>query len=310
MTKPPLKTPPQELSTIVDFIRYAVTRFREGKVAFGHGTDDPVEEAIFLVSEALGLPLDRIDSFLPSRLTAAERHRVFGLIEKRVRDHIPAAYLLHRAYLQGVAFYIDERAIVPRSYIAELMYGDLLFRGDAPLIDAAAVSRVLDLCTGSGCLAVLACDVFPNARIDAVELSEAALQVANINVAEHGLTDRINLFQGDLFAPVGASTYDIIVSNPPYVATRTLGELPAEFVHEPRLALDGGADGLDIVRRILSKAPAHLNADGALLCEVGRGAEILQSEYPDTEFLWLDTADSTGEVFWITADALCRQQKG
>jgi ribosomal protein L3 glutamine methyltransferase len=310
VTKAPAKTPPQELSTIIDFIRYAVTRFAEGKVAFGQGTDDPVEEAIFLVSEALGLPIDRIDSFLPARITSAERRKVFGLIEKRVRDRIPAAYLLHRAYLQGVRFYIDERVIVPRSYLAELLYGDLLFRGDAPMVDPVSVTRVLDLCTGSGCLAILACDVFPHANVDAVDLSAAALEVAKINVAEHGLKQRINLLKGDLFAPIGDAVYDIILSNPPYVRTQAAAELPAEFAHEPRLALDGGIDGLDVVRRILAEAPAHLNPDGGLLCEVGRGAQLLQSEHPDHEFLWLDTADSTGEVFWIAADAICRRQKG
>jgi ribosomal protein L3 glutamine methyltransferase len=304
-----LRAPPQELSTIVDFIRYAVTRFAEGKVAFGQGTDDPVEEAIFLVSEALGLPIDRIDSFLPAQMTSAERRKVFGLIDKRVRDRIPAAYLLHRAYLQGVGFYVDERVIVPRSYLAELLYGDFLFRGDAPLIDPASVTRVLDLCTGSGCLAILASDVFPHAEVDAVDASDVALEVASINVAEHDLKHRINLLKGDLFAPVGDATYDIILSNPPYVTTQAAAELPAEFAHEPRLALDGGVDGLDVVRRILAGAPAHLNPDGGLLCEVGRGAELLQTECPDHEFLWLDTADSTGEVFWIAADAICRQQK-
>jgi ribosomal protein L3 glutamine methyltransferase len=310
VVKPRLKMPPQELSTIVDFIRYAVTRFAEGKVAFGQGTDDPVEEAIFLVSEALGLPIERIDSFLPARMTSVERRKVFGLIEKRVRDRIPAAYLLHRAYLQGVAFYIDERVIVPRSFLAELLYGDFLFRGEAPLVDPASVTRVLDLCTGSGCLAILACDVFPHARVDAVELSDAALEVAAINVAEHDLKHRIKLLKGDLYAPVGDAIYDIILSNPPYVTTQAAAELPAEFAHEPRLALDGGADGLDVVRRILAEAPAHLNPGGGLLCEVGRGAELLQSEYPDHEFLWLDTADSTGEVFWIAAGAIYRRQKG
>jgi len=303
------KTPPKELLSIVDFIRYAVTRCAEGKVAFGQGTDDPVEEAIFLVCEALGLPIDRVDSFLPARLTSAERRKVFALIEKRVRDRVPAAYLLHRAYLQGVGFYVDERVIVPRSYLAELLYGDLLFRGDAPLVDPATVSRVLDLCTGSGCLAILACDVFPHAQVDAVDISEAALAVASINVAEHDLKHRINLLKGDIFAPVGDTAYDIILSNPPYVTTQAAAELPAEFAHEPRLALDGGVDGLDVVRRILVEAPAHLHPDGGLLCEVGRGAQHLQIEYPDHEFLWLDAADSTGEVFWIAADAICRHQR-
>lgn len=310
VVKPHLKKPPQELSTLVDFIRYAVTRFAEGKVAFGQGTDDPVEEAIFLVCEALGVPIDRIDSFLPARMTTAERRKVFGLIEKRVRDRIPAAYLLHRAYLQGVGFYIDERVIVPRSYLAELLCGEVLFRGEAPLVDPATVTRVLDLCTGSGCLAILACDVFPRAKVDAVDVSEAALEVASINVAEHDLKHRINLLKGDLFAPVRAAAYDIILSNPPYVTSKAAAELPAEFAHEPRLALDGGVDGLDVVRRILAEAPTYLHPDGGLLCEVGRGAERLQTEYPDHQFLWLDTTDSTGEVFWIAADAICRQQKG
>jgi len=303
VAKARLKTPPRQLVTIVDFIRYAVTRFAEGKVSFGQGTNDPVEEAIFLVSEALGLPIERIDAFLPARMTSSERRKVFALIEKRVRARMPAAYLVRRAYLQGVPFYIDERVIVPRSYLAELLCGDL-FSGDRPFVDPATVTRVLDLCTGSGCLAILACDVFPHARVDAVDLSEAALEVAEINVAEHDLKHRITLHKGDLFTPIGDATYDIILTNPPYVAAKALTELPAEFAHEPRLALDGGADGLDAVRRILAKASAHLNPQGGLLCEIGRGAGILQRDYPDMEFLWLDTADSSGEVFWITAAAL------
>ncbi len=300
MAKARLKAPPRELTTIVDFIRYAVTRCVAGKVAFGQGTDDPVEEAIFLVAEALGIPIDRIDAFLPARLTASERRSLFALIEKRVRSRIPAAYLLQRAYLQGVPFYVDERVIVPRSYLAELLCGEL-FTGDAPLLDPAAVTRVLDLCTGSGCLAVLACAVFPHARVDAVDISEAALKVAQVNVAQHALKERITLLQGDLFAPIGDAAYDIILSNPPYVDAKAVAELPAEFAHEPRLALDGGADGLDVVRRILAEAPAHLHPDGGLLCEIGRGGGILQREYPEKEFLWLDTAESSGEVFWITA---------
>ena len=162
------KAPPRELATVLDFVRYAVTRFSEAKLAFGQGTHDAVEEAIFLVSEALGLPHDRIDSFLPARMTSAERQRIVALIEKRVRLRMPAAYLLNCAYLQGTRFYVDKRVIVPRSYLAELLYGDL-FGGERPLLDPGAVTRVLDLCTGSGCLAVLACQVFPNAQVDAVD---------------------------------------------------------------------------------------------------------------------------------------------
>jgi len=296
-------SPPRELETVLDFVRYAVTRYHEGKVAFGQGTDDPVEEAIFLVFEALGLPINRVDSFLPARLTAAERRRVFALIDKRVRKRIPAAYLVNRAYLQGIPFYVDERVIVPRSYIAELLFGDL-FSGEAPLIDPASVTRVLDLCTGSGCLAILAAHIFPNAQVDAVEISKEALQVAAINVADHGLKDRITLLKGDLFKPVGDAVYDLIISNPPYVDARAVAALPKEFTYEPRGALAAGRDGLDIVRRILADAPAHLSPDGGLLCEIGRGRKLLEQAYPEMDFLWLDTAESTGEVFWISAAAL------
>jgi ribosomal protein L3 glutamine methyltransferase len=216
---------------------------------------------------------------------------------------MPAAYLLNRAYLQDIPFYIDKRVIVPRSYLAELLYSDV-FSGEAPLLDPTTVTGVLDLCTGSGCLAVLACNVFPNARVDAVDISDEALQVAEINVSEHNLKDRITLLKGDLFEPIGDAIYDIILANPPYVDAKAIAELPAEFSHEPRLALEGGSDGLDIVRRILAEARAHLSPQGGLLCEVGRGRQILERDYPGIDFLWLDTAESSGEVFWITAATL------
>ena len=302
------KPPPRELLSVLDFIRYAVTRFSEVKLAFGQGTRDAVEEAIFLVSEALGLPNDRIDSFLPARITSAERRRIFALIEKRVRLRVPAAYLLNCAYLQGMRFTIDKRVIVPRSYLAELLYGDL-FSGETPLVDPTTVTRVLDLCTGSGCLAVLACHVFPNAQVDATDKSKEALQVAEINVAEHDVKDRVTLLKGDLFGPIGDTVYDIILANPPYVDAKAIAKLPKEFSHEPRLALAGGADGLNIVRRILAEAGAHLSPQGGLLCEIGRGREILERDYPEKDLLWLDTEESSGEVFWITAAAL-RESKG
>lgn len=297
------RTPPRELATILDFVRYAATRFVEAKVAFGQGTFDAVEEAIFLVGQGLGLPIDGIDPFLPARMTAAERRRIFALIEERIRLRMPAAYLLNCAYLQGLPFYVDKRVIVPRSYIAELLYSDL-FKGEGPLIDSDAVGGVLELCTGSGCLAVLACHAFPNARVDAVDISAEALEVAAINVARHELQDRIRLFRGDLFTPIAGQTYDVILANPPYVTAKAIKELPEEYAHEPRLALSGGADGMDIVRRILARAGAHLNEDGGLLCEVGRGRAVLERDYPDRDFLWLDTAQSSGEVFWLTAAAL------
>lgn len=297
------KNPPRELATVLDFVRYAVTRFGEAKLAFGQGTHDAVEEAIFLVFESLGLPIDRIDPFLPARLTEPERKRTFALVEKRIRTRMPAAYLLNRAYLQNLSFYVDRRVIVPRSYLGELLYGDL-FNGEDPLVDSSAVTRVLELCAGSGCLSILACHVFPNAIVDAVEISEDALEVARINVAEHGLQDRIKLLKGDLFEPVGDAVYDLILTNPPYVDEKAVADLPKEFSYEPRLALVGGADGLDIVRRILAEAGPHLDPDGGLLCEIGRGREILEADYPDRDFLWLDTAESSGEVFWATGAAL------
>ena len=303
MAKASPKTPPRELSTVLDFIRYAITRFVGAKLAFGQGTYDAVEEAIFLVSEALGLPVNGIDPFLPARMTAGERRRIFTLIEKRVRLRMPAAYLLNCAYLQGTPFYVDKRVIVPRSYLAELLYSDL-FRGEEPLVDPNAVRRILELCTGAGCLAILACEIFPNAHVDAIDISDKALQVADINVSKHGLKDRIALLKGDLFEPIGKTVYDIILANPPYVNAKALAELPAEYSQEPRSALAGGADGMDIVRRILAESGTHLRRDGGLLCEVGRGRPILERDYPDKEFLWLDTAESSGEVFWLAAAAL------
>jgi ribosomal protein L3 glutamine methyltransferase len=301
--KTPRKSAPRELETILDFVRHAASRFADAKLAFGQGTRDAVEDAMFLVCEALHLPKESADAFLAARLTAAERRHVYALIEKRLRTRAPSAYLVNRAYLQEHAFTIDERAIVPRSYLAELLYGDL-FMGEEQLIDRMAVTRVLDLCTGSGCLAVLACAVFPNAQVDAVDVSKDALAVAKINVAEHGVADRVRLLRGDLFKPVGDAAYDVILCNPPYVDAQGMARLPPEYAHEPRLALAAGADGLDIVRRILRAARAHLSDDGGLLCEIGRCRPALEKNFPDTTFLWLDTAESSGEVFWLPAAAL------
>jgi len=288
---------------MLDFVRYAASRFSGAKLAFGQGTRDAVEDAMFLVGETLRLPKDQADAFLAARLTAAERRAVFGLIEKRVRTRTPSAYLVKRAYLQDHAFYIDERAIVPRSYLAELLCGDL-FTSEEQLVDRMGVTRVLDLCTGSGCLAVLACDVFPNAHVDGVDVSTDALAVAKINVADHGLEDRVRLIRGDLFKPVGDSVYDMILCNPPYVDAEGMARLPQEYAREPRLALAAGADGLDVLRRILAEARAHLSDDGGLLCEVGRCRPALEANFPNTKFLWLDTAESSGEVFWLPAAAL------
>jgi ribosomal protein L3 glutamine methyltransferase len=295
-----------ELTTLLDFVRYAVSRFNEAKLAFAHGTTDPVAEAAFLVCETLHLHPDQFESFATARVTAAEGKVILGLIEHRVATRKPAAYLVNKIYMRGLPFYVDERVIVPRSFIGELL--DTHFASgdgaDAALMEPFNVGRVLDLCTGSGCLAILAARHFPNAEIDAVDISKDALAVAARNVADHDLDDRITLHRGDLFQPLGDARYDLIISNPPYVDAEGMAALPAECRAEPKLAFDGGADGLDVVRRILDEAGAHLAEDGGLLCEVGRGRDHVEAAYPQLPLLWLDSEDSEGEVFWIAATDL------
>ena len=296
---------PGELATILDHVRYAVTQFRAAQLVFAHGTTDPLAEAAFMVCEALHLPPDRFEVFAGARVTHDEQKRIFDLVEARIRTRKPAAYLLQKAYLRGIPFYVDERAIVPRSYLGEILDGELFAGEGASLIaDPHAVERVLDLCTGSGCLAVLAALRFPNAAVDAVDISADALAVAARNVAAHGLKERIRLHEGDLFGPVGAARYDLIVSNPPYVDAAGMASLPPECCHEPALALDGGPDGIAVVRRIIDNAGRHLTAGAGLLCEVGRDRLLLEETYPETSFLWLDTEESTGEVFWLDAAQL------
>lgn len=294
-----------ELVTVRDFIRHAVSRFTIAGLAYGHGTGTAFDEAVFLVLETLRLPIDQLEPYLDARLTAPERAAVAGIIEARVTTRKPAPYLTGRAYIQGVPFHVDERVIVPRSYIGELLFSELFGGPDFTLVDdPLAVGRVLDLCTGSGCLAVLAARVFAHAQVDAVDLSAAALEVARLNVAESGDADRITLFEGDLFAPLKGRRYDLVLSNPPYVDADAMAELPPEYRHEPALALAAGEDGLDIVRRILAEAPAHLTPGGGLLCEIGRGRATLEADFPDVDFLWLETAESFGEVFWLTRDQI------
>jgi ribosomal protein L3 glutamine methyltransferase len=294
---------PVELVTVLDLVRYAVTRFNAAKLTFAHGTTDPVAEAAFLVGEALHLPPDRFELFAPARVTAAERKRILGLIEARIRTRKPAAYLLGRIYAAGVPFYVDERVIVPRSYLGEIIAGDAFAGGEDgfALADPDGVARVLDLCTGSGALAVLAAMRFADAVVDAVDISADALAVAVRNIGEHGLDDRITLLRGDLFAPVDGERYDLIITNPPYVDEAGMAALPPECRHEPALALDGGADGIAIIARIIDEAGRHLTENGGLLCEVGRGRPVLEARYPELGFLWLDTEESTGEVFWLGA---------
>ncbi|MBC8036699.1 MAG: 50S ribosomal protein L3 N(5)-glutamine methyltransferase [Rhizobiales bacterium] len=301
----PAASPPPELLTIRDFLRFAVSSFKAAKLVHGHGTTSALDEAAFLILETLHLPVDDINPWLDARLTEPERKALGDIIRARIETRKPAAYLTRRAYIHGVPFHVDERVIVPRSYIGELLFSGLFGGEGRNLIESPGnVGSVLDLCTGSGCLAILASSVFPNAEIDAIELSTDALEVARINIDEHGLTNRINLLQGDLFAPVEGRTYDLIITNPPYVPKAEIDAFPREYAHEPVIAHAGGGDGLDIVRCILAQTAAHLNPGGGLLCEVGEGRESLVADYPHLDFLWLDTEESEGEVFWLSREQL------
>jgi ribosomal protein L3 glutamine methyltransferase len=296
------KVKPGELLTLLDFIRYGVSRFVEARLVFAHGTTDPVGEAAFLVCESLHLGPDQFEMFANTRVTAAEAKKLLDVIERRVTTRQPAAYLVNKIYMRDLPFYVDERVIVPRSFIGELLDSHFSGEDNSLIDDPAAVASVLDLCTGSGCLAILASHRFPNAQIDAVDLSADALDVAARNVADHGLGERITLHQGDLFRPIGGKSYDLIISNPPYVDAEGMAGLPSECRAEPKIAFDGGPDGLRIVRRILKEAGKHLNPGGGLLCEIGRGRELLEAEFTRLPLLWLDTEESEGEVFWIGAD--------
>jgi ribosomal protein L3 glutamine methyltransferase len=290
-----------ELVTLLDFVRYAVSRFVAARLAFAHGTTDPVAEAAFLVCETLHLHPDQFEIFANARVTAAEARTILALIDTRVATRKPAAYLVNKIYMRGLPFYVDERVIVPRSFIGELLDSHFGGEGGSLIDDPTAVERVLDLCTGSGCLAILAAHHFPNAMVDAVDVSRGAIEVAARNVSDHGLEDRVTLHRGDLFAPLGDARYDLIITNPPYVDAAGMAALPPECRAEPKLAFDGGADGLEIVRRILRDAPDHLTPEGGLLCEIGRGRDLLEEAFPELPLLWLDTEDSEGEVFWISA---------
>ncbi len=292
-----------------DWLRYAIGRFRAAGLAFGHGATTALDEAAYLILEGLNLPIDTLDPFLDAKLLRHERERLDALIEARVTTRKPAAYLLNRAYVRGVPFYVDERVIAPRSFIGELLI--TAFAEDNGLTgDPQDVTRVLDLCTGGGSIAVLAARVFPNASIDAADLSPGALAVARRNVEDHGLSDRVTLIGGDLFAPLEGERYDLILTNPPYVDAEALAEFPPEYAAEPRMAHAGGADGLDIVRRILSEAPDHLTPEGVLVCEIGRGRDRLVRDYPDLPFVWLDTEESVGEVFLLRASDFASRERG
>ncbi|WGS48459.1 50S ribosomal protein L3 N(5)-glutamine methyltransferase [Paraburkholderia sp. D15] len=287
-------------STVRDLLRFAVSRFNQAGLSFGHGSANAFDEAAYLVLHTLHLPLDLLDPFLDARLSPAEIDAVLNVIERRASERVPAAYITQEAWMHGYRFHVDERVIVPRSFI-----GELLQDGLQPYVeDPEQVGAVLELCTGSGCLAILAAHAFPNADIDAVDLSAPALEVARRNVADYELDDRIALFEGDLYTPLAERRYDVIISNPPYVNATSMQELPAEYKHEPDMALAGGADGMDIVRRIIAQARNWLTDDGVLVVEIGNERANVEAAFGGLDLVWLSTSAGDDNVFLIQANDL------
>ncbi len=287
-------------STVRDVLRHAVSRFNQAELAFGHGSANAYDEAVYLVLHTLHLPLDLLEPFLDARLTSDEIDAVLNVVERRATERVPAAYITQEAWLHGFRFHVDERVIVPRSFI-----GELLQDGLQPYVeDPEQVAAVLELCTGSGCLAILAAHAFPNADVDATDLSAAALEVATRNVHDYELDERIALFEGDLFAPLPERRYDVIIANPPYVNAESMQTLPAEYQHEPEMALAGGADGMDIVRRIIGEARNWLTDEGVLVVEIGNERANVEAAFGGLDLVWLSTSAGDDNVFLIQASDL------
>jgi ribosomal protein L3 glutamine methyltransferase len=300
-----MSTLTQELETVRDWLRYAVSRFAASGLFFGHGTNNAYDEAAYLVLHTLHLPLDRLEPFLDAKLSHAEREEVLDIIARRVNERIPAAYLTHEAWLGEHRFYVDERVLIPRSYIAELLRDSL----SSWIPEPARVNTALDLCTGSGCLAILMAHQFPNADVDAADISSDALAVALRNVADHGVQGRVNLIRSDLLSNLTEKEYDLIVSNPPYVTTMAMEELPPEYGHEPQLALAGGDDGLDAVRTILARATEFLSPEGLLVVETGANRDATETTFPRLPFTWLATPSSEDSVFLLRKEDLLAAQR-
>ena len=287
----------RELLSIRDWLRYGVSRFHAEKLVFGHGTASALDEAAFLILHTLSLPIDDLEPWIDARLTVRERLAVLDIIDKRISSRKPAPYIVGEAWIGPYRFSVDERVIVPRSYIGELMISGF----DGLIEDLGRVERVLDLCTGSGCLAILAAQQFPDAIVDGVDISRDALDVARDNVADYGLSERVELVCSDMFEKLVGRTYDLIISNPPYVTDDAVAAFPKEFAAEPILAHAGGADGLDFAHRIMRNARQHLSEDGCLIVEVGQARDALEAAYPNTNFFWASTETSDGEVFTLRA---------
>lgn len=291
---------PNNLTTIRDLLRYAITRFNTANLFFGHGSNNAFDEAAYLILHTLKLPLDRLEPFLDAHLLPDETTTVLNVIERRASERVPAAYLTNEAWLGDYRFYVDERVIVPRSFIAELIPEQF-----SPWVnDPDSIANILELCTGSGCLPIMLADAFPNSHIDAVDISPAALEVARRNVDDYQLQDRITLIESDLYAKVPKKKYDLIVTNPPYVNSGSMAKLPQEYQREPQLALAGGDDGMDLVRKIVAGAGERLTSNGVLIVEIGNERDFAEAAFSDLELTWLSTSAGDDAVFLLTADQL------
>lgn len=289
-----------ELFTIRDWIRYAVSKFEASDVFYGHGTDNAYDEAVWLIMSGLHLPMDTLNNFLDARITSDERAKLTNFIEQRITKHTPTAYLLKEAWLQGLKFYVDERVLIPRSFIAELIADGLSSWIEFPeMVESAA-----DICTGSGCLGILLASVFPNAEIDVIDISQDAIDVANINIANYSLQEQVTAIKSDMFTALKGKKYDLIISNPPYVDAPSMAALPQEYQNEPQLALGSGDAGLDHTHTILREAANYLNDDGILIVEIGHNREALEAAYPNIIFNWLEVSSGNEFVFLLTKSQL------
>ena len=301
----------KELSTIRDWLRFTVSQFEASDIFFGHGTDNSYDEAVWLVMSALHLPHDTLHNFLDAVITETERKHLAHLIEQRVTKRVPTAYLLREAWLRGFKFYVDERVIVPRSFIAELLdFNEEGEHGLQPWIEhPELINSAADICTGSGCLGILLANAFPDAQIDVVDISADAIAVCNINIANYGLQDKITAIQSDMFTALKGPNgkpklYDLIISNPPYVDAPSMAKLPTEYRNEPQIALGSGDAGLDHTHTILREAGKHLNDEGILVVEIGHNRNALETAYPDVEFTWLQVESGDQFVFLLTKEQL------
>ncbi len=295
----------EQLHTAGDFVRFASSEFNRADIFFGHGNDNAWDEAVTLVMFTLALPEQLSTQIMACRLTASEKMQIMAVIERRISEQVPAAYITQQATFAGLPFYVDERVLVPRSPI-----GEYIEKRFFPLINEHQdVHRILDLCTGSGCIALACAHYFPEAEVDAVDLSEDALNVAQINIENHGLTEQVIPIQSDVFSGVLGQKYDLIVTNPPYVDQEDVDSLPIEYTHEPAMGLGSGFDGLDITRQILAQSAEHLTANGILVCEVGNSQMHVEAEYPEVDFQWLTFERGGHGVFMLTKQQLVNFQE-